>query len=101
MNDLYEIAVEESSTRGRINRFKKRLSHSFTMADFEKMLEDQESKCKICSKLLTKSKDMALDHCHVERRVRGILCRKCNTAIGLFGDNPDNLLNALIYLKTN
>ena len=99
--DLYQQQTNKRSKEQRISRFKKLISHNFTLEDFEKMLENQNFRCKICKKVLTESKNMALDHCHKERRVRGILCIGCNTAIGLFGDDVNRLLDAIIYLKTN
>tara|TARA_B110000902_G_C14200061_1_gene547391 strand:- start:51 stop:593 length:543 start_codon:yes stop_codon:yes gene_type:complete len=54
--------------------------------------------CQICSegvKGITKH----IDHCHMTGRVRGILCRKCNLALGHFNDNETSLKRAIEYLK--
>lgn len=40
-----------------------------------------------------------IDHDHVTGKVRGILCRTCNTAIGALGDSVEGLTLALNYLK--
>jgi len=42
-----------------------------------------------------------IDHCHNNGNVRGLLCMRCNTGLGLFLDNPNFLLNAISYLKEN
>ena len=42
-----------------------------------------------------------LDHCHGSNEFRGWLCRKCNTGIGMLGDNIEGTLNALEYLLTH
>ena len=40
-----------------------------------------------------------VDHCHTSNEVRGILCLKCNMALGNFKDSIENLQNAIKYLK--
>lgn len=41
----------------------------------------------------------AIDHCHRTGRVRGLICDRCNVALGLFRDNPETLRRAIKYLK--
>jgi len=54
--------------------------------------------CEICG---TK-KDLCWDHNHATEMFRGTLCKKCNTAIGMLGDDPQKCINAANYLsKTN
>lgn len=64
------------------------------------MLASQGGGCAICGKVrLTKGKQyMAIDHCHVTGKVRGILCNWCNKGLGLFEDKPENLTQAIEYL---
>ena len=40
-----------------------------------------------------------IDHDHGTGHPRGLLCFKCNAAIGQFQDNIDNLRNAINYLE--
>lgn len=75
--------------------------------DFEqysKMFEDQKGCCKICDRHLSevnsgKKKALCVDHCHKTKKVRGLLCDKCNRAIGLFNDNIKLLNKAINYLS--
>lgn len=39
-----------------------------------------------------------IDHCHATGKVRGLLCARCNTALGLMRDSPDLLMDAATYL---
>ena len=61
--------------------------------------ETQESKCKICPKSIT-IEDSAIDHNHATGEFRGLLCKNCNRALGLFQDSPTILSKAAAYLLT-
>ncbi len=63
----------------------------------------QKHVCAICKKEETvknrgKIRCLAIDHCHTTGKVRGLLCSRCNTGLGLFKDNPEYLQNAITYL---
>jgi hypothetical protein len=62
------------------------------------MYENQNGKCKICA---VTSENLYIDHDHKSMEVRGLLCRDCNSALGLFRDNTEILENAIEYLKSN
>jgi len=73
---------------------------------FYKLYEEQGGKCKICSTPMEKEPknkvDCAcVDHDHKTGKIRGLLCPKCNMAIGLFKDNIELLKIAINYLETN
>ena len=40
-----------------------------------------------------------VDHCHKTGLIRGLLCARCNKAIGWFGDDPALLEAAALYLR--
>lgn len=59
--------------------------------------------CEICAKpvSLMASQDIEtayVDHCHTTNKVRGILCRVCNVALGGFKDSRLHLQKAIEYL---
>lgn len=57
--------------------------------------------CECCGSKLNSSRytRMAIDHDHVTKKVRGLLCTNCNTAIGLMKDSPLRLRQAAAYLE--
>jgi len=80
--------------------------YGISSKDYLRMVDEQGHVCKICGedgKELTKSRVMKLeiDHCHETGKVRGLLCHKCNKALGLLKDNIETLSNAIKYLKEN
>lgn len=42
---------------------------------------------------------MCVDHDHETGKVRGVLCRGCNGALGKFGDTVAGVRRALAYLE--
>jgi len=53
--------------------------------------------CEICG-VAANGKELSYDHCHTTGKFRGLLCNKCNMAIGQLGDNLEGLLKAVKYL---
>lgn len=78
-----------------------RVKHSFgiTYEDWVNLMESSEWKCEICGRTIeTSGRTLAVDHCHKTGRIRGVLCQRCNCAIGLMNDDPAILQNAIQYL---
>lgn len=59
------------------------------------MLMDQDCKCALC-KINFEDVSWTIDHCHRTGRVRGLLCRKCNSWLG---HHEDKVLAAMKYLE--
>ena len=77
--------------------------YGITFADAEAMLLQQGRKCAICRKRLEFCSEDAearahIDHCHNNGNVRGILCRPCNTMLGLGRDDTEVFKGAIRYL---
>jgi len=70
-----------------------------TMADYYHMMEEQKGCCKICGKPQTGRK-LYIDHCHTTLKVRGLLCVKCNAALGMVNDDIRILWKCIRYLHT-
>lgn len=72
--------------------------YGITPEEWDRMYEEQDGVCAICLQAETQNRRMAVDHCHVTGKVRGLLCQACNTGIGKLGDCPDRLRRAAQYL---
>jgi len=66
---------------------------------YNKMLKDQKGLCFICGSTNTKGNKLNIDHNHKTGKIRGLLCLKCNLALGLVNDDIDILLAMVSYLK--
>jgi hypothetical protein len=77
-----------------------RTKYGITLVDYEAMLAVQKGVCAICSQPPTGyRKYLGVDHCHETGKVRGLLCVKCNVAIGQLLDQPNLLRRAAEYLE--
>lgn len=65
---------------------------------YEAASERQGGVCSICKQKCQTNERLAVDHDHATGHYRGLLCRKCNTALGLFSDSPEMLRRAAAYL---
>lgn len=72
--------------------------YGIDLEEYERMFKAQSGKCLICNKRERK-KMLSVDHDHKTAKVRGLLCHKCNTAIGLLHDDVGMLLSAVKYLR--
>lgn len=85
----------ESHVRDR--EYQKRFG--ITLEDYEALLRAQNGLCAICSKPCNRGR-LSVDHDHLTGKVRGLLCRRCNVAIGMFSDNPEWIKKAEVYLAS-
>ncbi len=75
------------------------LKYGLTIEQFEEMLHKQNYCCAICREPFSSPRNRHVDHCHDTGVVRGILCQKCNLAIGLLQNSPTVALEAAHYLN--
>lgn len=87
--------TEETWTEHRL-----RTDFGMSQSDWDQLFESQECKCAICGSDSPGRKDnhWCLDHDHVTKKPRGILCQGCNMGIGNFKDNSESLKMAIRYL---
>jgi hypothetical protein len=74
--------------------------YGITLCQYNALLKLQKNKCAICGVDSTKlRRRLDVDHDHNTGTIRGLLCNRCNQAIGLLGENKKNLTNALRYME--
>ena len=77
-----------------------RRTYGITLDDYERMLDEQGGGCAICGRTeKEEGRRLAIDHCHTTNEVRGVLCGKCNQAIGMMDDDINRLKKAAKYLE--
>lgn len=90
--------LKENARKVRSDKLMKKFGIS--LEQYEEMFADQGGCCKICNQPETVvNRQLAVDHCHATGKIRGLLCSKCNKAIGLFQDDCERLLRAVGYLR--
>jgi hypothetical protein len=70
-----------------------------TVEQYDEMLKSQNNSCAICERTEPTGYGWHVDHCHTTGKVRGLLCSKCNQAIGLFDENLNSMKKAITYLE--
>lgn len=107
--DLLRRYHSDPAVRSRIqaqarnSHFKR--TYGITNDDYDHMLERQSGVCAVCGdppfRLTPKSQPrLHVDHCHATGNVRGLLCSRCNHALGHAKDDPERLRNLAVYVES-
>jgi hypothetical protein len=85
------------------NYFIKR-KYGLSEEEYNNLLKKQDGKCAICKTTdlgKFKTKRFYVDHDKTTGKVRGLLCIKCNTGLGMFKEDIKILSEAIEYLRVN
>ena len=88
----YQRKYRAQTNAGR--KWEVRARYGLEWEDYLALLDTFNHSCALCGE----TADICVDHCHRTGKVRGILCRKHNAAIGALGDSADEVRKALDYL---
>jgi hypothetical protein len=72
--------------------------YGLAAGEYQAMLDAQDGVCAICGKHPVTIR-LAVDHDHQTGRVRGLLCRRCNRALGLWEADEARMLALIAYVK--
>jgi len=97
---LRELGLRRFTSPEEYRRWNLR-KYGLTPEDYDRMLEAQDGLCAVCrtNDLDRLGRRMHVDHCHNTGRVRGILCTRCNNAIGFAGESAQRLRDLATYLE--
>ena len=105
-----ETSRKHSREWGRKNpdcahKHKLKYRYGMTIEEYNLKLKEQNNVCDICkcaevaAYRSKSSQRLSVDHNHKTGENRGLLCDRCNRAIGSFRDNTKTIKSALKYLQ--
>jgi hypothetical protein len=97
--NMKENAMCDHDRRIKEALYQKKSKYGLTEEEYKGLFNKQENKCAICGCEFNKNNKGFVDHSHVTNKVRGLLCTKCNTLLGMANDNIEILEKAIKYLK--
>lgn len=91
----------KNSHPNRYENYRLARAYGITLKQKEEMLKIQNGKCKICRRTAEEAKMNILfvDHNHATKKVRGMLCRRCNLLVGFIEKNSHILETTFTYIK--
>ncbi|MBB4940745.1 hypothetical protein FHR32_005122 [Streptosporangium album] len=108
--DRWQEIRQDAANRRAKDRWKYRIKETYniTFEEYERLLAAQGGVCAICGGSRNgPGRRFHIDHDHTccpgvgscGRCIRGLLCGRCNTMVGLAKDDPERLLAAVRYLR--
>lgn len=86
------------------NRRETLRKYGLRQSDYDRMMVRQHGVCAACGEPETAAMNgqpmsLAVDHDHDSGAFRGLLCGRCNRALGLSRDNPETLRRLADYVE--
>ena len=97
-------SIQEYRAKNRAKAYRQEVVRKYGVEPdwFDIQIAQQDNKCLCCEREFewgNKQTSPHVDHCHGTKAVRGILCNRCNTVLGLCRDDRSLLINLSNYLK--
>jgi hypothetical protein len=90
-----ELAAKYNPKRKHASLLKR--TYGMAYADYQQMYVGQGGRCAICR---VPQDRLCVDHCHETNRVRGLLCRKCNSALAFINEDPLAAMAMVRYIES-
>ena len=88
----------EAKNPEKVRAKNRRCRYGISPEDVLALRQTQDGKCPGCQRDLTTVRE-CVDHDHATGKVRGLLCARCNTNLGMANDDPATLRRLVNYLE--
>lgn len=99
INKKYKEWYKENKDVDRERHLKRK--YGISNNDYEKMIILQNGKCAICGNLPTPNTKLHVDHDHQTGKIRKLLCKNCNNALGYAREDISILDRMIDYLNSH
>ena len=102
-NECYkEFRKKNSKDKKEANKlYQKKHKYNLDADAYYELFNKQNNRCAICNLEFSEKNKGFVDHDHITNKVRGLLCNKCNSLLGMAKDNINILQSAIKYLSNN
>ena len=101
-NERAKLRARQSINNNATYRRQRALKQNYglTIEQYDEMVSRQNGLCLICRKPPSggRGRRLYVDHCHETKIVRGLLCNRCNSAIGLLDEDAARMKHAANYV---
>lgn len=100
---LVGLPKNPEKARAHNRRMTLRRYYGMSVEDYDALLIAQKGVCAVCGspEPSGRKKYLCVDHDHVTGAIRGLLCGRCNVAVGFLRDDPDRAVRLIEYLRTH
>lgn len=100
---LTRVSKYRKGNPDKIKHTKLKQTYGISLEKYQEMLREQNGVCAICErpeKAIWRGMktSLAVDHNHATGECRGLLCQKCNRALGLLEENRHSVERLLAYI---
>lgn len=95
--ERYRETARRSNKKNYLKRYLS-FAYGLTLEQYHELYRKHNGKCAIYRKQEVISR-LSIDHDHKTGKIRGLLCRTCNSGIGLFQESKDLIQKAFLYLE--
>lgn len=100
-NSVWNSKYGNRDNKAQMFAWRLRTVYGITPEIYNQILESQNNACGICGIDKPMGLGWHVDHCHETGKVRGILCQKCNQALGLLNENINTMEKMIEYTKNH